>query len=73
MAGHKSSEVSILVRIESPALRMPPVRGALVLGKDWPIGCETVCRALKPLHFESLEPIEPHDDKQWKREVFDGA
>ena len=43
---------------------MPPVRDAVVLGKDSPIGCEAMRKALKilqPTEFTHIE-LGPHDD-----------
>lgn len=64
MAGPHEQEFSTTVRIKSKGFSMPPVRDALVLGKDSPIGCEAMRRALSILQPWTYEHIElaPHDD-----------
>ena len=41
---------------------VPPVRDALVLGRDSPIGCVAIRKSLDLLTLTSFEHIEPDDD-----------
>lgn len=54
----------ITVRMKVCEFAMPPVRDALVLGKDSPIGCQAMRRALailQPAPYEHIE-LNPADD-----------
>ena len=58
MNGKSAPEFSINVRIRCEEFHMPPVRDALVLGKDCPIGCEAWLKALRVLQPEEFKHIE---------------
>lgn len=62
MAGHSADELTVTVRIRSCEFAMPPVRDALVLGKESPIGCEALRRALTILQPATFEHIELEED-----------
>jgi hypothetical protein len=55
---------SISVRIRCQEFAMPPVRDAIVLGKNSPIGCEAMRKALmilQPTQFEHIELADKDD------------
>lgn len=62
MHGEAADDYTINVRLHFHEFSMPPVKDALVLGKESPIGCEAVRRALSLLHVATFDHIEPEDD-----------
>jgi hypothetical protein len=51
------SEFACLVRIKSTNFAMPPIHDALVLGKNSPIGCEALQKAMALLQATTFERI----------------
>ena len=56
-----SPKLSVKVRFHVREFEMPPIRDGLVLGKDSPIGCAAMRRALSLLHPASFDHLEFED------------
>lgn len=57
MTAHDPRDLTVTVHIKCCDFAIPPVRDALVVGKDSPIGCEAMRRALailQPTPFEHI-------------------
>lgn len=53
---------AMLVRMHLKEFAMPPIRDALVLGADSPIGSEALRRALSLLHVAPFDHVAIEDD-----------
>lgn len=61
MESDSQIESSVTVRIRCHEFAMPPIRDAIILGKNSPIGCEAMRRALKILQPQQFDHIELAD------------
>lgn len=64
MKDKSQNEPSLNVRVRCQEFTMPPVRDAVVLGINSPIGCEAMRKALKilqPTQFEHIELADKDD------------
>lgn len=53
---------STTVRLSLQEFAIPPVRDCMVIGKESPIGCVALKKALSLLHGEPFEDLHPDDD-----------
>ena len=64
MVDNSQNDPTVTVRIRCQEFAMPPIRDAIILGKNSPIGCEAMRKALKilqPTQFEHIELADKDD------------
>jgi hypothetical protein len=61
---HPADNVSVKIWLQCQEFKIPPIRDALVLGKNATIGCEAMRRALTLLHVEPFEHIDLSGDDE---------
>jgi hypothetical protein len=57
-AEHAADGLSVNILMKCQEFRIPPIQDALVMGKEAPIGCEAMRRALTLLHIAPFDHIE---------------